>query len=296
MSAADGGERLKLAISPCPNDTFIFHAWVDGLLPEAPKVDLRFEDIDTLNRLAQEGAVDVVKISMHAFAYLRAEYALLHSGGALGRGCGPLVVSRKDARLRPAPDVHHAAALADELARSKVALPGGLTTAALLLELFAGGLERPVIMPFDRIMPAVAAGEVDAGVIIHEGRFTFGAHGLRRLVDLGEWWEGTTGLPIPLGGIAVRRSLPCDVQAAVDDAVRAGIRRARSFPDEAFAYAQRHAQEMDAEVCAAHVELYVNDFSLDYGPEGTAAIRHLLERAVTQGVGTSEQGLFWDES
>ena len=263
---------------------------------------MRFEDIDTLNSLAREGGVDVVKVSMHAFAHLREHYALLHSGGALGRGCGPLVVSRKDAGLRPAPDMHHVAGLADGLGRSRVAVPGGLTTAALLLELFTGGVDRPVIMPFDRIMPAVAAGEVDAGVIIHEGRFTFGALGLRRLVDLGEWWEGTTGFPIPLGGIAVRRSLPREVKAAVDKAVRTSLERARAIPEEAFAYAKRYAQEMDADVCAAHVELYVNEFSLDYGPEGEAAIRHLLERAVRQGLGTGGAdgtggpGLFWDES
>ena len=296
MSADTGGEPLNLAISPCPNDTYIFHAWIEGLLPDAPRIELRLEDIDTLNRLAQEGQADVVKVSMHAFAHLRDRYALLHSGGALGRGCGPLVVTRKDSGLRPAPDMDHVAGLADELSRSRVALPGGLTTAALLLELFTGGLDRPVIMPFDRIMPAVAAGEVDAGVIIHEGRFTFGAHGLRRLADLGQWWEGTTGLPLPLGGIAVRRSLPREVQAAAEDAVRASLARARSFPEEAFAYAARYAQEMDVEVCTAHVQLYVNEFSLDYGPEGTEAIRELLGRASRQGLGTDEQGLFWDEA
>jgi 1,4-dihydroxy-6-naphthoate synthase len=257
---------------------------------------VRFEDIDTLNRLALEARVDVVKVSMHAMAHLFPTYALLHSGGALGRGCGPLVVSRKDSPLRPAGDVHRVAGLADELARSRVALPGGLTTAAMLTELFTGGLERPVMMAFDRIMPAVAAGEVDAGVIIHEGRFTFGSYGLRRLVDLGEWWESSTGLPIPLGGIAVRRSLPSDVQAEADAAVRASLERAWAVPEEANAYARSYAQEMEAEVCAAHIELYVNEFSLDYGPEGEAAIRELMERAARQGLGAREQGLFWDET
>jgi 1,4-dihydroxy-6-naphthoate synthase len=289
-------DLLRLAISPCPNDTYIFHAWMERLLEGGPEVETRLEDIDTLNRLAQAGEPDVVKVSMHAFAHLRAEYALLHSGGALGRGCGPLVVTRKGSGLRPPATVHRVAALADQLGRVRVAVPGGLTTAALLLELFTGGAGNTVVMPFDRIMPAVAAGEVEAGVIIHEGRFTFGAHGLRRLLDLGEWWEGTTGLALPLGGIAVRRSLPLEMQARVEQAVRDSLKRAWALPDEALAYARHYAQEMDPAVCAAHVELYVNDYSLDYGAEGTAAIRHLLLRAAEVGVGADEgRGLFWDE-
>jgi 1,4-dihydroxy-6-naphthoate synthase len=286
---------LRLAYSPCPNDTFIFHAWVGGLVPGAPAVEERLEDIDTLNSMASLGEADVVKVSFYAFGTLRERYALLHSGGALGRGVGPLVVARKDSPLRPAESARGSATLADELSRVRIAIPGQLTTAALLSGLFTGTTRQRVVMPFDRIMPAVAEGRVDAGVIIHEGRFTFGAHGLRRLVDLGEWWEGTTGLPLPLGGIAVRRSLPRTVKAAVEEAVRTSLEKAQAVPEEAFAYAVRYAQEMDPEVCAAHVELYVNEFSLDYGPEGTAAIRHLLERAAGQGLGAAEQGLFWDE-
>ncbi len=207
MPARPDMDHLRLAYSPCPNDTYIFHAWVHGLIPGAPPVEERLEDIDTLNRLALKGEADVIKVSMHAFAHLRERYALLHAGGALGRGCGPLVVARKDSWLRPAPSVQRVAALVDHLGRARVAIPGELTTGALLLGLFAGGVTNTVVMPFDRIMPAVASGEVDAGVIIHEGRFTFGSYGLRRLVDLGEWWEETTGLPIPLGAIAVSRSL-----------------------------------------------------------------------------------------
>ena len=178
-------DPLRLAYSPCPNDTFIFHAWVQGLLPAAPPVEERLEDIDTLNRLASLGEVDVVKVSFYAFGHLRERYALLHSGGALGRGCGPLIVARKDSPLRPADSAGGVALLADDLSRVQVAIPGELTTAALLSGLFTGTRRQRVVMPFDRIMPAVAAGEVEAGVIIHEGRFTFGSYGLRRLVDLG---------------------------------------------------------------------------------------------------------------
>jgi 5,8-dihydroxy-2-naphthoate synthase len=166
---------IRLAFSPCPNDTFIFHAWVGGLLTGAPPVEERLEDIDALNQMALRGEADVVKVSFYAFAHLRNRYALLHSGGALGRGCGPLIVARKDSPLRPAESAGGAALLADDLARVRLAIPGELTTAALLSGLFTGRARQRVVMPFDRIMPAVATGEVDAGVIIHEGRFTFGS-------------------------------------------------------------------------------------------------------------------------
>jgi 1,4-dihydroxy-6-naphthoate synthase len=287
---------LRLAYSPCPNDTFIFHAWVHALVPSAPPVEEELEDIDTLNRLALRGEADVVKVSMHAFAYLRDSYALLHAGGAMGRGCGPLVVAPKDGPLRPAPTLSRVATLADELARARVAIPGELTTAALLVGLLTGGLRHPVVMPFDRIMPAVASGEVDVGVIIHEGRFTYGSYGLRRLVDLGEWWEETSGLPLPLGGIAVSRRLERSVQAEVERAVRSSVQIALADPEATSDYVQAHSQEIDPEVCRAHIELYVNDFTVDYGAEGAEAIRELLNAAASVGVTpVSHKGLFWDD-
>ena len=308
----EGTDRpLVLAYSPCPNDTFIFHAWVHGLWPGAPAVEERLEDIDTLNGLALRGEADVIKVSMYAFSRLRDKYALLHSGGAMGRGCGPLVVAPKNSRLVAAPSVQRVTALADQLERARVAVPGDLTTAALLSQVFTGGLGRPVVMPFDRIMPAVAAGEVDAGVIIHEGRFTYGAYGLRRLVDLGEWWEDFTGLPLPLGGIAVRRALDRGVQGEVERAVRTSVEHARAHPEATGEYVQAHAQEMDPVVCRQHIDLYVNDFSVEYGPEGEEAIRRLLEAAAglpaATGGGSEERGLpaggnesssgalFWDD-
>jgi len=293
---ATPGAPLRLAYSPCPNDTFIFHAWVHGLLEGAPPVIERLEDIDTLNGIARDGGADVIKVSLHAFAFLRGQYALLHSGGAMGRGCGPLVVARKDSQFDPAPSVRRVAALADGLARARVAVPGRLTTASLLVGLLTGGLRRPVFMPFDRIMPAVAAGEVDAGVIIHEGRFTYGSHGLRRLADLGEWWEDTSGLPIPLGGIAVRRSLGQALQATVERTVRSSVEHARSDPAAAMGYVREHSQELSPAVCQDHIDLYVNDFTLDYGPVGEDAIRRLLRVAGEVGVAPgSSQGVFWDE-
>ncbi len=286
---------LRLAFSPCPNDTFIFHAWVTGLVPGAPPVETLLADIDILNRLALEGTVEVVKLSLAAFAEVRDRYALLHCGGALGRGVGPLVVARKDSLLRPAVSTEGGAALADELSRVRVALPGSRTTAALLAQAFAGELKRAVTMPFDRIMPAVAAGEVDAGVIIHEGRFTFASHGLRQLIDLGEWWETSTGLPVPLGGIAVARSLHQEVQRAVEEALRASILLARTDPEASREYVRTHAQEMDPLVCQAHIDLYVNEFTVDYGAEGEAAIERLLA-LVPQAAGDrfASLPLFWD--
>ena len=295
---------LVLAYSPCPNDTFIFHAWVHGLVAGAPAVQERLEDIDTLNRLALEGQADVIKVSMCAFARLRDRYALLHSGGAMGRGCGPLIVAPKGSRMSAAPNVRRVTALADELQRARVAVPGELTTAALLAHLFTGGLERPVVMPFDQIMAAVAEGEVDAGVIIHEGRFTYGSYGLRRLVDLGEWWEDFTGLPLPLGGIAVRRALDKGQKADIEKAVRASVEQGRAEPAATAEYVLAHAQEMDPLVCQQHIDLYVNDFSVGYGAEGDEAIRRLLEAAAglpaASGVGGAAQapvtsGLFWDD-
>ncbi|MCE5254269.1 MAG: 1,4-dihydroxy-6-naphthoate synthase [Actinomycetia bacterium] len=287
---------LRLAYSPCPNDTFIFRAWVQGLLPGAPAVEERLEDIDTLNLMALQNRADVIKVSIYAFAHLRDPYALLHSGGALGRGCGPLIVGKKDGRLRPAPSLQRVAVLADELAHARVAIPGGLTTAALLAGLLTGGLRHPVVMPFDRIMPAVVAGEVEAGVVIHEGRFTFGSYGLRRLLDLGEWWEETSGLPIPLGGIAVSRSLDRGLQGEIEQAVRSSVEHARADPEGAMDYVRRHSQEMDPLVCRRHIDLYVNDFTSDYGEEGKRAIGALLEAAsALHIVPGSEKGLFWDE-
>jgi 1,4-dihydroxy-6-naphthoate synthase len=188
------------------------------------------------------------------------------------------------------------AVLADHLGRARIAIPGELTTGALLLGLFAGGRMDTVVMPFDRIMPVVVSGDVDAGVIIHEGRFTFGSYGLRRLVDLGEWWEDSTGLPIPLGGIAVSRSLTKALQADVERTVRASVDYASFHPDAALEYIHEHAQEMDPAVCQAHIDLYVNDFTRDYGPEGEEAIRRLLETAAELGVvPRSDKALFWDK-
>jgi 1,4-dihydroxy-6-naphthoate synthase len=259
---------LTLAYSPCPNDTFIFTPWAEGRVEGAPTVVERFEDIDTLNRIALLGEPDVVKVSFHAYGHLREQYCLLRSGGALGRGCGPLVVAR-------------GAFAANALPEKTIAIPGSLTTAALLVRLCAPTLheENLTVMPFHEIMPAVCNGQVDAGVIIHESRFTYQRYGLTRIVDLGEWWERETAHPIPLGGIAMRRDLGDDLIRRTERALTASVDYAHAHPDVVWPTVRRHAQEMEDDVMRQHIALYVNDFTRDYGAEGAAAIRHLLETA-----------------
>jgi 1,4-dihydroxy-6-naphthoate synthase len=262
-----------LAYSPCPNDTFIFTPWVEGRIPGAPPVVERYEDIDTLNQIALEGEPDVVKVSFHALGHLRDNYYLLRSGGALGRGCGPLVVAktRFDGR---------------ELATKTIAIPGKLTTAALLVRLFAPGLRDAniAVMPFDRIMPAVCEGQVDAGLIIHESRFTYQRHGLTQIVDLGDWWERETGHAIPLGGILMRRDLGDDLVRRTEQALAQSVDFAFAHTDLVWPTVRRHAQEMEDDVMRQHIALYVNEFTRDYGPDGEAAIAHLLSTAERLGL------------
>ncbi len=266
-------ERLTLAYSPCPNDTFIFTGWVEGHLAGAPPVVERLEDIDTLNRIALGGEPDVVKVSFHALGHLRDRYCLLRSGGALGRGCGPLVVARTQFQR-------------SAFAARRVAIPGTLTTAALLLRLFAPDLcdANITVMPFDRIMPAVCAGDVDAGVIIHESRFTYQRYGLTQIADLGEWWERETGHAIPLGGILMRRDLGDELIRRTERALADSVEFAYAHTDLVWPTVRRHAQEMDDAVMRQHIDLYVNDFTRDYGVEGRAAIEHLLTTAEQLGI------------
>ena len=267
---------LSLGFSPCPNDTFIFHALVKGIV-EAPGFAFRerLEDVETLNRLAGEAALDVTKVSYGAIPHLVRDYVLLRSGGALGRGCGPLVVAREPFT-------------AEELATKRIATPGRNTTANLLLRLYAPGAAPGIERVYSEIMPAVERGEVDAGLIIHESRFTYPRHGLVKVVDLGEWWEATTGLPIPLGGILARRALGEDVIRAIDDAIRRSVEHAFAHPESWRDYVRAHAQEMDEAVQRKHIDLYVNRFTADLGDEGMRAIHELFTRARAAGIVSSD--------
>jgi 1,4-dihydroxy-6-naphthoate synthase len=263
---------LSLGFSPCPNDTFIFHALVKGLIDRSGMTFReRLLDVEQLNCLALAGELDVTKVSVHLYGHIRDSYTLLAAGAALGRGCGPLLVARET--LDPA-----------ALRGRPVALPGRYTTAALLLRLFAPELDNLVYMPFDEIMPAVARGDVAAGVIIHEARFTYCGYGLVKLVDLGEWWENDTGQPIPLGGIVAKKALGAAVISAVEGALKRSVEYAFANPTASRGYIREHAQELSDEVCAAHIRLYVNNFTRDLGIEGNQAITVLLERATTAGI------------
>jgi 1,4-dihydroxy-6-naphthoate synthase len=259
---------MKIAFSPCPNDTFVFHAWVHGLLEGAPPAEVVYADIDVTNGAAERGEYDVAKVSYAALPWLLGRYRLLPSGGALGRGCGPLVLTRGDAT---------------DLDGRTVAVPSERSTAYLLFRLWAAG-QRPArieVVPFASIMPAVRDGAYDAGLVIHEARFTYRDYGLQALTDLGEWWERDTGLPIPLGAILARRDHDAALLGRV---VRASVERAWADPSAAAGYVAEHADEMSPDVQQRHIALYVNEFTRDLGEEGYAAARRLLDRAATAGL------------
>jgi len=255
---------LTCAYSTCPNDTFAFCQ-----LAREPGIEIHLHDVETLNRMAFEETFDVTKLSFHAWLLVRDKYQLLNVGAALGRGCGPLVVAPKDLGLKP---------------DATIAVPGEYTTAHLLLRLWNPNLGNRVFMPFDRIMDAVESGEADAGVIIHEGRFVFEGRGFQCLEDLGDWWERKTGLPIPLGCIAARKSLGAELIAEFEARLKSSIQSAFDDPSSTIGYVKAHAQELDDEVIRKHIETYVNDFTLDLGSEGRAAIEKLQQLAQAAGI------------
>jgi 1,4-dihydroxy-6-naphthoate synthase len=265
-------QQLSLGYSPCPNDTFIFYGLIHGKVscPEVKFIE-QLEDVETLNQLAMRCQLDLTKISYHAFGHLRNDYVLLHSGGALGRGCGPLVVAKQNTSMA-------------KLQGKKIAIPGQLTTANLLLQLHSEGYEDVLILPFDQIMAAVAQGKADAGVIIHESRFTYQQHGLKQILDLGQWWEEETGHPIPLGGILAKRTLGTTLINRIDTALRQSVEYAYAHAQEPQNYIKQHAQELEDSVVRNHIDLYVNNFSVDLGEEGIQAVKCLFHRAEERGI------------
>ncbi|RKT06074.1 1,4-dihydroxy-6-naphthoate synthase [Streptomyces sp. 3211.6] len=265
---------LDIAYSPCPNDTFVFDAWAHGRVPGAPALDVTFADIDVTNGMAERGELDVLKVSYAVLPWVLEEYALLPCGGALGRGCGPLVLTREPGL---------------DLTGKTVAVPSERSTAYLLFRLWAAdvlpaGVGEVVVLPFHEIMPAVRDGRVDAGLVIHEARFTYQEYGLHCLADMGEHWESTTGLPIPLGAIIAKRSLGADTLRALAEAARTSVRMAWEDPEASRPYVRAHAQELDPKVADQHIGLYVNEFTADLGDAGYAAVRGLLTRAAAEGL------------
>jgi 1,4-dihydroxy-6-naphthoate synthase len=261
--ARDGTRELTFGYSPCPNDTFAFHALTHGLIDLPVRIRPVLLDIEELNRRAHHGEFDLTKLSVGAFAAVGDRYRLLRSGAALGHGVGPLVVART------------AMSLADAT-RGRLAIPGRETTAYRLLRLAAPALSDVVELRYDRILAAVRDGEVDAGLIIHESRFTYAEHGLSKVVDLGEWWEHETGLPVPLAGICARYDLDDETATIVERAIRASVQYAFDHPAASRDYVRAHAQEMSDAVCDQHIALYVNQHSLDVGDEGMRAIARLV--------------------
>ncbi len=278
-------KHYTLAYSTCPNDTFIFHALTNGLIPTGNiNFDITLADVETLNRSAREGLFDVTKLSFAAFGFLKDRYALLRTGAALGRGCGPLVISlpcrsfgkSENAKIMKKPN-------------PVVAVPGMGTTAFVLFSLFLKDqfpcVEPEILsMPFEKIIPSVKERESDFGVIIHEGRFIYQEMGLASFVDLGQWWEEKTGLPIPLGCIAVKRDLGHKIADTIEKLIGQSIEYAMQNPGAGKTYIKQHAQELDDDVIQEHIKLYVNSFSRDIGEEGETAIHTFFEKAQQAGI------------
>jgi 1,4-dihydroxy-6-naphthoate synthase len=272
-AASSETREVTIAHSPDSDDAFMFYGLATNKVRSA---GIRYThtlcDIETLNRKAREGEgfYDVTAISFHAYPYIQDKYALLSSGGSVGEGYGPMIVSRR-------------AYSEAEIKTKRIAVPGTLTTAYLVLQLYAPGVETEVV-PFDQIIPQVLEGRYEAGLIIHEGQLTFDKSGLHRIVDMGRWWQRVTGLPLPLGGNAIRRSLGPQLMSVVGKALRESIQYALDHREEALAYAMQFARDLETPLADKFVGMYVNERTLDYGPDGREAIRRLLEMGHKAGV------------
>jgi 1,4-dihydroxy-6-naphthoate synthase len=258
---------LSLGYSPCPNDCFIFDALVHKKIDtEGLDFDVQLEDVETLNRKALKGGLDVTKLSFHAYGYVMDHYILLRAGSALGFNCGPLLISK-----RP---IHNPG---EEI--KTVAIPGKMTTANFLLSLAFPNLRHKTEYVFSDIENAVLRGEADAGLIIHENRFTYADKGLKKVMDLGEYWESLIHAPIPLGGIVIKRNTDAALQQQVNRLIRRSVEFAFANPESCMLYVKAHAQEMSEEVMKKHIALYVNDFSADLGETGSKAVRLMFDKA-----------------
>ena len=264
--------KLTLGFSPCPNDTFIFDAMIHGKVnTEGLEFEVIMEDVEALNRRAFAGDIAITKLSYHAFAHLTGRYALLDAGSALGNNCGPLLIARQ-------PLSH------EQIEAGPIAIPGKMTTANFLLSLAYPAAQNKIEALFSDIEDAVLRGEAIAGLIIHENRFTYRQKGLVKLIDLGEYWETTTGLPIPLGGIVVNRDLPREIQDKVNRVMRRSVKYAFEHPADVMPFVRAHAQTMDDFVMRAHIELYVTKFTVDLGSEGRKAVEEMFKMAAEKGL------------
>ena len=266
--------KLSLGFSPCPNDCFMFDAIVNKRIDlQGLEFAVHLADVEELNCTALEGFAQVTKLSYHAYAFCTARYVLLDAGSALGRNCGPLLISKR----RISSDDVAAGTL-------RIAIPGKLTTANFLLGLAFPQAQDKMDLLFSAIEPALLNEEYDAGLIIHENRFTYEARGLKKIIDLGEFWERETGAPIPLGGIVISRLLPDDVKQRVNRVLRASVEYALANRSASLPFVRRHAQEMSEEVMYRHIDLYVNEYSVDLGADGKRAVEVLFEKARATGI------------
>lgn len=255
---------LTLGFSPCPNDTFIFDALIHHKIDtEGLDFEVFYDDVETLNQKAMHGELDITKLSYHAFAYVTDKYVLLDAGSALGFGVGPLLIS----------------AVGAEIVNPRIGIPGKYTTANFLLGLAFPKATNKVELVFSDIENAVLDGRIDMGLIIHENRFTYQDKGLKKIIDLGEYWEKQTGCAIPLGGIVANRRLPIDIQHKINRVIRRSVEFAFENPKSGLEFIRSHAQEMSEEVMYKHIELYVNKYSIDLGAEGKKAIKMLFDTA-----------------
>ncbi|MGB1242251.1 MAG: 1,4-dihydroxy-6-naphthoate synthase [Chitinophagales bacterium] len=263
---------LSLGFSPCPNDTFIFDALVNKKI-DTEDIDFHYHiaDVGELNKMAFEGTLDITKLSYHALGYVLDQYELLHSGSALGNNCGPLLIAKEKIDL-------------NNIENLKIAIPGKFTTANFLLSLAFPTAMKKEEMLFSEIEEAVLRGRVDAGLIIHENRFTYQEKGLQKIIDLGEYWETKTQLPIPLGGIVIRRDLPLSIKRKVNSLIKQSVERALKNPDDTLSYVSQYAQEMNPTVMMQHIGLYVNKYSVDLGKKGQEAINQLFQTAQTKNI------------
>ncbi len=266
--------KLTLGFSPCPNDTFIFDAMIHQKIDtEGLDFEVIMEDVEALNQKAFRYKLDITKLSYHAFAYLTEGYVLLHSGSALGNNCGPLLIAKEVVNNWKS-----------DIYKTKIAIPGKFTTANLLLGFAFSEAQNKEEIVFHDIEKAVLDGRVEAGVIIHENRFTYEQRGLKKLVDLGEHWEQTTGFPIPLGGIVTRRGFDTNLQKKINRVLRRSLEYAFANPENVMDFVRKHSQEMSEAVMKQHIALYVNDFTLDLGEKGKAAVQYLFSHAQKNGL------------
>lgn len=273
--------KLSLGFSPCPNDTFIFDAMIHNKVDtEGLEFEVILADVEELNQRAFAKNLDITKLSYHAFAYLTEQYCLLDAGSALGNNCGPLLIA-KTLKTK------------EEIIKGKIAIPGKYTTANFLLGYVYPEAQNKTEVLFSEIEDAVLQDEVDAGLIIHENRFTYEQKSLIKLIDLGEFWETTTGMPIPLGGIVIKRDLSIDIQQKVNRIMQKSVQFAFDHPKSSLPFVRAHAQEMDEAVMYQHIDLYVNDYTADLGERGRAAVQHLFDVALEKKIiPAQKQALF----